>query len=70
MERNKTWEIVDKLSDYGTMMQMDVQSKLWEGIALVAKMNIVKKDYSLIGSSLGWELQQFEVKNAFLHGDL
>lgn len=40
-----------------------------ETFALVAMMNTVRVILSL-ASNLGWELQQFDVKNAFLHGDL
>ncbi|RDX84090.1 hypothetical protein CR513_34917, partial [Mucuna pruriens] len=36
---------------------------------LVAKMNTVRVINSL-ASHFGWNLQQFDVKNAFLHGDL
>ncbi|CAL8175713.1 unnamed protein product [Prunus armeniaca] len=37
--------------------------------ALVAKMNTIRVLLSL-AANLGWTLQQFDVKNAFLHGDL
>ncbi|RDY07705.1 hypothetical protein CR513_08152, partial [Mucuna pruriens] len=40
-----------------------------ETFALVAKMNIVKVILSL-AAHFGWNLQQFDVKNDFLHGDL
>ena len=40
-----------------------------ETFALVAKMNTVRILLSL-AANYGWELQQFDVKNAFLHGDL
>ena len=35
----------------------------------VAKMNIVRVLLSL-ATNFGWSLQQFDVKNVFLHGDL
>lgn len=40
-----------------------------ETFALVAKINIVRDLLSLAGN-LDWPLQQFVVKNAFLHGEL
>ena len=40
-----------------------------ETFALVAKMNTVRVLLSL-AANLGWCMQQFDVKNAFLHGDL
>jgi hypothetical protein len=40
-----------------------------ETFALVAKMNIVRILLSL-AANYGWDLQQFDVKNAFLHGEL
>ncbi|RDX94022.1 hypothetical protein CR513_23645, partial [Mucuna pruriens] len=43
LERNSTWDIVDKPKD----------KELW-----------------VAATHLGWDLQQFDVKNAFMHGDL
>ena len=40
-----------------------------ETFAPVAKMNTVRVLISL-AANFGWDLQQFDVKNAFLHGDL
>ncbi|RDY10281.1 Copia protein, partial [Mucuna pruriens] len=40
-----------------------------ETFAPVAKMNTVRVILSL-ATNYGWELQQFDVKNAFLHGEL
>ena len=40
-----------------------------ETFAVVAKMNTVRVLLPL-AANLGWKLQQFDVKNAFLHGDL
>ena len=40
-----------------------------ETFALVAKMNTVRVLFSL-AANFNWDLQQFDVKNAFLHGDL
>lgn len=40
-----------------------------ETFASVAKMNIVMVLLSL-AANYNWDLQQFNVKNAFLHGDL
>ncbi|RDX81688.1 hypothetical protein CR513_37604, partial [Mucuna pruriens] len=40
-----------------------------ETFALVAKMDMVRVFISLV-AHFGWNLQQFDVKNVFLHGDL
>ena len=40
-----------------------------ETFALVAKMNIVRILLSLV-VNFDWELQQYDVKNVFLHGEL
>ena len=40
-----------------------------ETFAPVAKMNTVRVLLSLV-ANLGWCMQQFDIKNAFLHGDL
>ena len=40
-----------------------------ETFALIEKMNTVRVILSLAVNN-GWDLQQFDVKNAFLHGDL
>lgn len=40
-----------------------------ETFAVVAKMNIVRIVLSLV-ANFGWELQQFDVKNAFLHENI
>ena len=40
-----------------------------ETFASIAKMNVVRVLLS-VAANLGWNLQQFDVKNAFLHGDL
>ena len=40
-----------------------------ETFALVAKMNTVRMILSL-AANYGWNLQQFDVKNAFLHGEI
>ena len=40
-----------------------------ETFALVAKMNSIRVLLSC-AANLGWDLQQFDVKNTFLHGEL
>lgn len=40
-----------------------------ETFALVGKMNIVRILLSL-ATNCGWNMQQYDVKNSFLHGDL
>ena len=40
-----------------------------ETFALVAKMNTIRVLLSLV-ANYNWDLQQFDVKNAFLNGDL
>jgi hypothetical protein len=40
-----------------------------ETFAPIAKLNTVRVLLSLV-ANFGWDLQEFDVKNAFLHGDL
>lgn len=51
----------------GTLRHMAID--YMETFALVAKINTVRVLLSL-AVNLNWPLQQFDVKNAFLHGDL
>ncbi|RVW43800.1 Retrovirus-related Pol polyprotein from transposon TNT 1-94 [Vitis vinifera] len=70
LEKSKTWELVDLpegKSLVGCKWVFTVKYK--ETFAPVAKMNIVRILLSL-AANYDWELQRYDVKNAFLHGDL
>lgn len=41
-----------------------------ETFALVAKLNSIIVFFLSVAAKKGWSLHQFDVKNAFLHGDL
>ena len=96
LEKNQTWEIVNRPSDkkaVGCRWVYNVKYKsdgtlernkarlvakgftqtygvdYEETFAPVAKMNTVRIILSLV-ACFGWELLQFDVKNAFLHGQL
>jgi len=96
LEKNQTWEIVDRSLDkksvgckwvfslkyksdgtldrYKARLVAKGYTQTYgvdyeETFALVAKMNTVRIILSLI-AYFGWELQQFDVKNAFLDGNL
>ncbi|WVY94335.1 hypothetical protein V8G54_033423 [Vigna mungo] len=80
LERNSTWEIVDKPRDkkaVGCRWIFTVKHKA-DGtierykarlVAKVAKMNTVRVILAL-AASFGWDLYQLDVKNAFFHGNL
>ena len=62
LEWHKTWVVAKGFTQkYG----LDYQ----ETFALVAKMNTIRLLLAL-AAHRGWTLQQYDVKNAFLHGDL
>jgi len=96
LEKNQTWEIVDRPLDkksvgckwvfslkyksdgtldcYKARLVAKGYTQTYgvdyeETFAPVAKMNTVRIILSL-ATYFGWELQQFDVKNAFLHGNL
>ncbi|RDX88942.1 hypothetical protein CR513_29398, partial [Mucuna pruriens] len=79
LEKKSTWEIVDRPKDkrvigcrwiytmkgYTQTYGIDYE----ETFVLVAKMNTIRVIISLV-AHFSWNLQQFDVKNVFLHGDL
>ncbi|RDX90911.1 hypothetical protein CR513_27183, partial [Mucuna pruriens] len=65
LKKNSTWKIIDRLKDKRATCGIDYE----ETFAHVAKMNTIRVIISL-AAHFGWNLQQFDVKNAFLHGDL
>ncbi|RDX60856.1 hypothetical protein CR513_60970, partial [Mucuna pruriens] len=86
LEKNSTWEIVDRSKDkrvvgciwiYTVKCKSDGTLERYKArlvakgkhFILVAKMNTVRVILSLV-AHFGWNLQQFNVKNVFLHGDL
>ncbi|KAG5037263.1 hypothetical protein GYH30_017931 [Glycine max] len=96
LERNETWEIVERPKDkkavgcrwvytvkyladgtldwYKTRLVAKGYTQTYEidyeeTFVPVAKMNIVRIIISL-AAHFGWEMHQFDVKNAFLHGSL
>ncbi|CAL9020822.1 unnamed protein product [Prunus brigantina] len=65
LQKNVTWELVPLPHGKKTRYGIDYE----ETFALVAKINIIRVLLSL-AANLYWPLHQFDVKNAFLHGDL
>ncbi|KAL6214625.1 hypothetical protein ACLB2K_014057 [Fragaria x ananassa] len=67
LEKNCTWEYKARLvaKCYAQKYGVDYD----ETFAPVAKINTIRVLLSL-AANLDWPLQQFDVKNAFLHGDL
>ncbi|RDX86496.1 hypothetical protein CR513_32173, partial [Mucuna pruriens] len=75
LEKNSTWEIVDRskgkrAQDWLLKGYIDTYGIDYEEIIFpVAKMNTIRVILSL-AIHFGWNLQQFDVKKASLHGDL
>ncbi|RDX96167.1 hypothetical protein CR513_21205, partial [Mucuna pruriens] len=75
LEKNSTWEIVDRPKDKrcksnGTLERYKTCGINYEKtFAPVAKMNMVRI-IIFLAAHFDWNLQQFDVKNVFLHGDL
>ncbi|RVW62390.1 Retrovirus-related Pol polyprotein from transposon TNT 1-94 [Vitis vinifera] len=72
LQKNETWEPVECPSGkkpVGCRWIYTVKYKADETFAPVAKINTVRVLLSL-AANLDWPLQQFDVKNAFLHGEL
>ena len=67
MELTGHWRDMDKIVAKGYMQTYGVDYQ--ETFAPVAKMNTICILLSL-AANFGWSLQQLDVKNALLHGDL
>ncbi|RVW78160.1 Retrovirus-related Pol polyprotein from transposon RE1 [Vitis vinifera] len=72
LQKNETWELVEcppRKKPIGCRWIYTVKYKADETFAPIAKINTVRVLLSL-AANLDWPLQQFDVKNAFLHGEL
>ncbi|RVX04165.1 Retrovirus-related Pol polyprotein from transposon TNT 1-94 [Vitis vinifera] len=72
LQKNETWELVEcplGKKPVGCRWIYTVKYKTDETFAPVAKINTVRVLLSL-AANLDWPLQQFNVKNVFLHGEL
>ncbi|RDY07687.1 hypothetical protein CR513_08168, partial [Mucuna pruriens] len=65
LEKNSTWEIVDRPKDKRVTCGIDYKKTF----SPITKMNMVRV-ILLLATHFGCNLQQFDVKNVFLHGDL
>ncbi|RDX90530.1 hypothetical protein CR513_27601, partial [Mucuna pruriens] len=81
LTKNSTWEIVDRPKDKRVDLERYKARSVAKGytqtygidyeetFAPITKMNTVRVINSL-AAHFGWNLQQFDVKNVFLHGEL
>ncbi|RVW32997.1 Retrovirus-related Pol polyprotein from transposon RE2 [Vitis vinifera] len=72
LQKNETWELVEcppRKKLVGCRWIYTMKYKADETFAPVAKINTVRV-LLYLAANLDWPLQQFDVKNAFLHGEL
>ncbi|RVX03734.1 Retrovirus-related Pol polyprotein from transposon RE1 [Vitis vinifera] len=65
LQKNETWELVNVTRKEASWVSLDYTVKYKAD----AKINTIRVLLSL-AANLDWPLQQFDVKNAFLHGEL